>query len=83
MALRAALCCVLALKATAEGPAGVADDIFAAVRRDDAAAIERLYNADKSILDKTGPVAASRRRRTACCRARRKPYKSSSPWART
>ena len=59
MALRAALCCVLALKATAEGPAGVADDIFAAVRRDDAAAIERLYNADKSILDKTGPGGQS------------------------
>ena len=59
MALRAALCCVLALKATAEGPAGVADDIFAAVRRDDAAAIERLYDADKSILDKTGPGGQS------------------------
>ena len=59
MALRAALCCVLALKATAEGPAGVKEDIFAAVRRDDAAAIERLYNADQSILDETGPGGQS------------------------
>ena len=59
MALRAALCCVLALKATAEGPAGVKEDIFAAVRRDDAAAIERLYHADKSILDETGPGSQS------------------------
>ena len=59
MALRAALCCVLALKATAEGPAGVKEDIFAAVRRDDAAAIERLVNADKSILDDPGPGGQS------------------------
>ena len=59
MALRAALCCVLALKATAEGPAGVADDIFAAVRRDDAAAIERLVGADATVLDETGPGGQS------------------------
>ena len=37
MALRAALLCGVLALATAEGPAGVADDIFAAVRRDDAA----------------------------------------------
>ena len=59
MALRAALCCVLALKATAEGPAGVKEDIFAAVRRDDAAAIERLVGADNSILDEPGPGGQS------------------------
>ena len=58
MALRAALCGVLAL-AAAEGPAGVKEDIFAAVRRDDAAAIERLVGADKSVLDETGPGGQS------------------------
>ena len=58
MALRAALCGVLAL-AAAEGPAGVKEDIFAAVRRDDAAAIERLVGADKTVLDETGPGGQS------------------------
>ena len=59
MALRAALLCGVLALAAAEGPAGVKEDIFAAVRRDDAAAIERLVGADKSILDETGPGGQS------------------------
>ena len=49
-----ALCCVL-VSAAAEGPAGVNDDIFAAVRRDDVAAIDRLCGADAALLDAPGP----------------------------